>query len=174
MHEWTFPHSVRALWASSGSKHFKIAILSQICDKNACQKSKSNNKVMRIRIDYCADSSERAHTVRRCSFLHEIIQHVEYPTPMARVAKITHHTHRTREETACANSHDWRSPQLITLVCAGLDHITPCSLTVDWFYTRVWILKVIHTSLVYRLAVTVSAMIWISKYSPKTNICELL
>ena len=44
---------------------------------------------MRIRIDYCADSSERAHTVRKCSFVHEIIQHVEYPTPMARVAKIT-------------------------------------------------------------------------------------
>ena len=43
---------------------------------------------MRIRIDnYCADSSERAHTVRKCSFVHEIIQHVEYP--MARVAKIT-------------------------------------------------------------------------------------
>ena len=44
---------------------------------------------MRIRIDYCADSSERAHTVRKCSFVHEIIQHVEYPTSMARVAKIT-------------------------------------------------------------------------------------
>ena len=44
---------------------------------------------MRIRIDYCADSSERAHIVRKCSFVHEIIQHVEYPTPMARVAKIT-------------------------------------------------------------------------------------
>ena len=44
---------------------------------------------MRIRIDYCADSSESAHTVRKCSFVHEIIQHVEYPTPMARVAKIT-------------------------------------------------------------------------------------
>ena len=44
---------------------------------------------MRIRIDYCADSSERAHTVRKCSFAHEIIQHVEYPTSMARVAKIT-------------------------------------------------------------------------------------
>ena len=44
---------------------------------------------MRIRIDYCADSSERVHTVGRCSFVHEIIQHVEYPTAMARVAKIT-------------------------------------------------------------------------------------
>ena len=44
---------------------------------------------MRIRIDYCADSSERAHTVRKCSFVHEIIQHVVYPAPMARVAKIT-------------------------------------------------------------------------------------
>ena len=45
---------------------------------------------MRIRIDnYCADSPERAHTVRKCSFVHEINQHVEYPTPMARMAKIT-------------------------------------------------------------------------------------
>ena len=44
---------------------------------------------MRIRIDYWADSSERAHTVRKCSLVHEIIQHVEYPTLMARVAKIT-------------------------------------------------------------------------------------
>ena len=44
---------------------------------------------MRFRIDYCADSSERAHTVRKCSFMHEIIEHVEYPMPMARVAKIT-------------------------------------------------------------------------------------
>ena len=44
---------------------------------------------MRIRIDYCADSSERTHTVRKCSFVLEIIQHVEYPMPMARVAKIT-------------------------------------------------------------------------------------
>ena len=25
----------------------------------------------------------------KCSFVHKIIQHVEYPTPMARVAKIT-------------------------------------------------------------------------------------
>ena len=46
---------------------------------------------MRIRIDYCADSSDRAHIVRKCLFVHEIIQHVEYPTPMARVAKITEH-----------------------------------------------------------------------------------
>ena len=52
---------------------------------------------MRIRIDYCADSSGSAHTVRKLLllllllllFVHEIIQHVEYPTPMARVAKIT-------------------------------------------------------------------------------------
>ena len=44
---------------------------------------------MRIRIDYCADSSERAHTVRKCSFVDKIIQHVEYPRPMARVAKNT-------------------------------------------------------------------------------------
>ena len=43
---------------------------------------------MRTRIDYCADSSEHAHT-EKCSFVHEIIQHVEYPTPMVRVAKIT-------------------------------------------------------------------------------------
>ena len=46
---------------------------------------------MRIRISYCADSSEqeRTHTVKKCSFVHEIIQHVEYPTPMTRVEKIT-------------------------------------------------------------------------------------
>ena len=50
---------------------------------------------MCIRIDYCADSSERAHTVRKCSFVHEIIEHVEYPTPMTRVAKITEMTPRT-------------------------------------------------------------------------------
>ena len=44
---------------------------------------------MRMRIEYCADSLESAHTVRKCSFVHEIIQHVEYPTPMARGVKIT-------------------------------------------------------------------------------------
>ena len=74
---------------------------------------------MRIRIDYCANSSDRAHTVRKCSFAHEIIQRVEYPTPMARVAKITEYGHRTLEETSYANSHDWRLAQLITLACAG-------------------------------------------------------
>ena len=42
-----------------------------------------------MHINYCVDSSERAHTVRKCSFVHEIIQHVEHPTLMARMAKIT-------------------------------------------------------------------------------------
>jgi hypothetical protein len=46
---------------------------------------------MRIRIDYWADSSEHVHTVRKCSLVHEIIQHVEYPTMMARMAEIAKH-----------------------------------------------------------------------------------
>ena len=56
---------------------------------------------MRIRIAYCTGSSERAHTVRICSFVHEIIQHVEYLTPMARVAKITEYdtTHLRKQLT---------------------------------------------------------------------------
>ena len=43
---------------------------------------------MRFRLDYIADSSESAHTVRKCSFAHKVIQHVEYPALMARVTKI--------------------------------------------------------------------------------------
>ena len=45
-------------------------------------------KCMRIRVECWADSSERAHTVRKCSLVQEIIQHVEYPAPMAGWTKI--------------------------------------------------------------------------------------
>jgi hypothetical protein len=34
------------------------------------------------------DSFSSAHTWRKCSFVTEIIQHVEYSVPMARVAEI--------------------------------------------------------------------------------------
>ena len=59
---------------------------------------------MRIRIDHCADSSERARTVRKCSLVPKIIQHVEYPTLMARVTKIaekdTAHLRKRRKARA--------------------------------------------------------------------------
>ena len=35
-----------------------------------------------------ADSSERAHTVMKCSLVKDIIQHVDYPALTARVKKI--------------------------------------------------------------------------------------
>ena len=44
---------------------------------------------MYICLDYEANSSGRAHTVRTCSLVEEIIQHVEYPALTARVKKIT-------------------------------------------------------------------------------------
>ena len=43
---------------------------------------------MRIRISHWADSLARAHTWRKPSLVHKIIQHVEYSAPMARVPKI--------------------------------------------------------------------------------------
>ena len=51
--------------------------------KFGCMKKRT-----RIRIDHCADSSERAHTVRKCSLVPKIIQHVEYLTLMASVTNI--------------------------------------------------------------------------------------
>ena len=72
---------------------------------------------MRIRIDnYCADSSERAHTVRKCSFVHEIIQHVEYPMPTARVAKIT--------EYDTAHLRKQLTPTVTTVTLTSADNLS--------------------------------------------------
>jgi hypothetical protein len=73
---------------------------------------------MRIRIYYRADISEHMHTVRKCSLVHKIIQHVEYPTMMARVAEIAEHdTAHWRKQLTPTFTSD---AQLIALVCAGL------------------------------------------------------
>ena len=44
---------------------------------------------MRIPVISWADSFARAHTWRKCSLVHKIIQHVEYLAPMARVTQCT-------------------------------------------------------------------------------------
>jgi hypothetical protein len=45
---------------------------------------------MPIRSTIKGDSFSSAHTWRKCSFVTEIIQHVEYSVPMARVAEFAH------------------------------------------------------------------------------------
>jgi hypothetical protein len=53
------------------------------------------------------DSFSSAHTWGKCSFVTEIIQHVEYSVPMARVAEIAQNAgHRTLGELAYANSRE--------------------------------------------------------------------
>ena len=50
----------------------------------------------------------KEHTVRKCSLMHQIFQHLEDPAQMARVTKVSEQKagHRTLEETAYANSHE--------------------------------------------------------------------
>ena len=62
---------------------------------------------MRIGITLQGDSFSSAHTWRKCSFVPDIIQHVEYLVPMARVQDISaQNGHRTLGELAYANSHE--------------------------------------------------------------------
>ena len=59
------------------------------------------------------DSFSSAHTWGKCSFVTEIIQHVEYSVPMARVAEIA--------QNATAHWGNLLDAQLIAPVCAGLN-----------------------------------------------------
>ena len=61
---------------------------------------------MRARIDCRADGSKRAHTVRKSSLVHKIIQRVEYPALRACVAKISEHDTQPRSQ-GIRSAHTW-------------------------------------------------------------------
>jgi hypothetical protein len=73
---------------------------------------------MPIRSTMKGESFSSAHTWGKCSFVTEIIQHVEYSVPMARVAEIaqnaTAHWGNLLTPTVTSDA------QLISPVCAGL------------------------------------------------------
>ena len=61
-------------------------------------------KRMRFCISCWADSSERAHSVRKCSLVKDIIQHVEYPALTAPVKKIAQQATEHLRNSLCKQS----------------------------------------------------------------------
>ena len=61
---------------------------------------------MLVRSTLKGDSFWSAHTQRKCSFVIDIIQHVEYSLPMARVAEIAQNASAHWGELAYANSQE--------------------------------------------------------------------
>ena len=77
-----------SLSCASGNSYARRTLESWLSSTSAILSCANIKKRMRIGIDYWADSSKGAHTVKKCSLVHKIIQHVEYPALMARVTKI--------------------------------------------------------------------------------------
>ena len=64
------------------------------------------------------DEVEPAHTVGKFSFVPEIIQHVEYPTPMAREMKIVEKdTTHLRKQLKGAGSHNRKQTSYLYDLC---------------------------------------------------------
>ena len=117
------PHIVQYTSRNNQAKYLLTCLPTLIASATVALPDAILNNYLRMhsRVISWADSFARAHTWRKCSLVHKIIQHVEYLAPMARVTKFTENDTAHWRNLLSPTVTSGTLAQLIALVCAGLN-----------------------------------------------------